>query len=51
MSRAFSLPCLLLPGAALAHPGHGGLAEHLHASPEVLLLAALVAALAILRAR
>ena len=42
---------LVFSGEALSHPGHGGMEAHLHVSPEVLLLAALVAALAILRSR
>jgi hypothetical protein len=37
-----------VPSAALAHSGAEG---HIHAAPEVLLLAALVAALAVLRSR
>ena len=37
---------LVLSGDALAHAGHGALDTHLHVSPELLLLAGLVAAFA-----
>ena len=39
-------------GAAQAHPGHGAAESHLHGfSPELILLALLVAAWAVLRSR
>lgn len=49
--KRLSLILLTLPGAAIAHPGHGALESHLHVSPELLLLAALVAAFALIRTR
>jgi hypothetical protein len=51
MYRA-ALILFLAAGAAQAHPGHGAAEGHLHGfSPEMLLLAALVAAWAVLRSR
>ena len=42
----------LAAGAAQAHPGHGAAAGHLHGfSPEMILLAVLVAVWAALRSR
>ena len=39
-------------GAAQAHPGHGAAESHLHGfGPEMILLAALVVAWAVLRSR
>jgi hypothetical protein len=43
---------LFAAGAAQAHPGHGMSEGHLHGfSPEMILLAVLVAAWAVLRSR
>jgi len=51
MHRA-ALILFFAAGAAQAHPGHGAAEVHLHGfSPEMLLLAALVAAWAVLRSR
>lgn len=49
--KRFSLVLLALPGAAMAHSGHGALDSHLHVSPEFLLLGVLVAVLALIRIR
>jgi hypothetical protein len=50
--RAALIVLLLVPAAALAHPGHGMPSIHLHGfSPEMIVLALLVAAWALLRAR
>jgi hypothetical protein len=50
MSRV-ALVLFSLSGEALAHSGHGALESHIHASPEILLLAALAAAWAVIRIR
>lgn len=51
MYRA-ALILLWATGAAQAHPGHGAAQGHLHGfSPEMILLAVLVAAWAVMRSR
>ena len=50
--RSAALTLILAAGAAQAHPGHGAAEAHLHGfSPEMVLLAVLVAAWAVLRSR
>jgi len=50
--RSAALILYFAAGAAQAHPGHGAAEGHLHGFiPEMLLLAALVAAWAVLRSR
>jgi hypothetical protein len=49
--KRLALLVLVFSGEAMAHPGHGALASHLHLSPEFLLLAVLVGALALIRIR
>ena len=50
--RSAALTLFLAAGAAQAHPGHGAAEAHLHGfSPEMVLLAVLVAAWAALRSR
>jgi hypothetical protein len=50
--RSAALTLILAAGAAQAHPGHGMGEVHLHGfSPEMILLAVLVAAWAALRSR
>ena len=52
MHRAAVMLFLFAAGAAQAHPGHGASEAHLHGfSPEMILLALLVAAWAVLRSR
>lgn len=51
MTRLAAAFLALASSQALAHPGHGQQEGHLHASPEFLLLAAVVAVIAILRSR
>jgi len=47
-----ALILLFAAGVAQAHPGHGAVEGHLHGfSPEMILLAALVAAWAVVRSR
>jgi len=52
MRSAAAVILSFLAATAQAHPGHGAAAGHLHGfSPEMLLLAVLVAAWAALRSR
>jgi hypothetical protein len=50
--RSAALTLFLAAGAAQAHPGHGAAAGHLHGfSPEMILLAGLIAAWLVYRLR
>ena len=50
--RSAALTLILAAGAAQAHPGHGAAEAHLHGfSPEMVLLAVLVAAWAAMRSK
>lgn len=52
MQRAAAVVLLFVNAAAQAHPGHGEAAVHLHGfSPELILLAMLIAAWLMLRSR
>jgi hypothetical protein len=52
MRSAAAVVLVLSSAGAFAHPGHGEAVVHLHGfSPELLLLAALIAAWLVLRSR
>jgi len=52
MHRATAVALLFANATALAHPGHGEAPVHLHGfSPELILLAVLIAAWLLLRSR
>jgi hypothetical protein len=52
MRRAAAVVLILFSAGALAHPGHGAETVHLHGfSPELVLLAVLIAAWLLLRSR
>jgi hypothetical protein len=52
MHRAAAVVLLFVNVTAQAHPGHGNSAVHLHGfSPELILLAVLIAAWLVLRSR